>query len=230
MINSSNAASVTLTPTFGLQAHSNLQLAFGGAFQKDSGGNYVDKSDFPSLKGDFEFDWAMSNASSLASASRRRSVSTISALMSARRSRSFLLPIIKPFYDATKGMDDVINFLTTPVPIISDCCRPACSGRLTCSCRPTPRRNAGLAALRLDMMVDSETSAARAGSHHSQTIAPIAEAVFSIIMQLDSLLHRRGPRPPAWDWSFRSAISTSPTRTFAWRKSRQQRCRSCRSW
>ena len=64
MISSSNAASVTLTPTFGLQAHSNLQLAFGGAFQKDSGGNYVDKSrDFPSLKGDFKFDWSIGSDS-----------------------------------------------------------------------------------------------------------------------------------------------------------------------
>ena len=184
-IDSSNAGSVTLTPKFNLQAHSNLQLAFGGAFQKDSGGNYVDKSDFPSLKADFAFDWAMSNASSLASAPTPTVGINNIGLDVGAAITSFLLPVIKPFYEATSGMSDVIDFLTSPVPIISDFLRLGLLPPIVVQqFLPTYTSGETLDWLHfsLDMLVDhGDLDASTA-----KTIAPIAEAVFSIIKQLDS--------------------------------------------
>ncbi len=182
-IDSSNAGSVTVTPTFSLHANSNLSLAFGGAFQKDSGGNYVDKSAFPSLKADLTFNWDIAG-SSLASAQKPVVGIDNIALDVGGAITSFLLPIIKPFYDATSGMSDVINFLTSPVPIISDFLRLGLLPPIVVQqFLPTYTSGETLDWLHfsLDMLVDhGDLDASEA-----RVIAPIAEAVFSIIKQLD---------------------------------------------
>lgn len=182
-IDGSNAGSVTVTPTFALSAHSNLGLAFGGAFQKDSNGNYVDKSAFPSLKGDFQFDWTI-NAGSLANATTPIVGINNIGLDVGGAITSFLLPIIKPFYDATHGMQDVIDFMTSPVPIISDFLKLGLLPDFAVQqFLPTYTSGETLDWLHfsLDMLVDHGDLDATT----ARTIAPIAEAVFSIIKQLD---------------------------------------------
>ena len=89
----------------------------GLVLYKDGSGNYVDKSAFPSLQGDLALDWSFT-----AGAKVSPTVAGINniGLDIGGAITSFLLPVIKPFYDATSGMKDVINFLTSPVPIISD--------------------------------------------------------------------------------------------------------------
>ncbi|MBC9882178.1 LEPR-XLL domain-containing protein, partial [Bradyrhizobium sp. INPA01-394B] len=183
-IDGSNAATVTVTPTFKLNAHSNLGLAFGGGFQKDSNGNYVDKSAFPSLKGDFAFDWNI-DANSLANAAKPVVGINNIGLDVGGAITTFLLPIIKPFYDATHGMKDVIDFLTSPVPIISDFLKLGLLPEIAVKqFLPTYTSGETLDWLHfsLDMLVDQGSTIS---ADEARAIAPIAEAVFSIIKQLD---------------------------------------------
>ena len=182
-INSATAGTVTLTPTFALDVHSNLQLAFGGAFQKDSGGNYIDASAFPSLRGDFAFDWKI-DSGSLASASKPVVGIDNIGLDVGGAITSFLLPIVKPFYDATHGMADVLEFLTQPVPIINDFLKTGLLPEVAIKqLLPTysPGETLDWIHFGLDLLVDDGDL--DVGT--AKIIEPIAEAVFSIIKQLD---------------------------------------------
>ena len=123
--------SLSATPTLDLVMHSNLQIAFGGDFQQvkqpDGTTIYEDKSDYPSLSAQFQFDWTITdpnvlmNPSSIANSAEWPTVGLNDIQLNLGTTISnFLMPALKPIYDATDGMLPVFQFLVKPVPIISD--------------------------------------------------------------------------------------------------------------
>jgi Ca2+-binding RTX toxin-like protein len=119
MVAIGDLATLSPTPTFNLTAHSNLELAFGGDFEKDQSGNYTDKSQFPSIDADLIFDWAIDGASPGSAAAPTVSFSNLQ-LDIGQAITDFILPVIKPFYDDTHGLEPVIDFLTSQVPVVGD--------------------------------------------------------------------------------------------------------------
>ena len=112
-------ASITASPTFSLTAHSNLELAFGGDFEKDQSGNYTDKSQFPSIDADLNLDWSIGGSSPTSGAAPSVGFSNLQ-LDIGQAITDFILPVIKPFYDDTHGLEPIIDFLTSQVPVVGD--------------------------------------------------------------------------------------------------------------
>ena len=111
--------SITASPTFSLAAHSDLALAFGGDFQKDQSGNYTDASKFPSIDADLKLDWAIGGSSPSSGAAPAVGLSNLQ-LDIGQAITDFILPVIKPFYDETHGLEPIIDFLTSQVPVVGD--------------------------------------------------------------------------------------------------------------
>ncbi len=94
-------------------AHLDLAATFGFGFEKDANGRYQEQSDFPSLTADLIVDW---NLAALAPP-------TVSfghlKLNFGELLNHFLDPIIRPIVEVLEPMKPILDFLTTPVPIVS---------------------------------------------------------------------------------------------------------------
>ena len=120
MINVADITKLTATPDFSLATKSALHLAFGADFQKQQNGNYAEVSSFPSFSADLKFNWTLTG-DSVANSPTAPDVGLENIQFNIGTAVTNLLaPVLKPIYDATHGMQDVIKFLTTTVPIIGN--------------------------------------------------------------------------------------------------------------
>ena len=116
----SDLSSLSVDPTFGLTVQSELGLLFGADFVMQNG-QYVDQSEFPSISvQQLEFNWTLDGTSLSSGSLPSPQVGLMGISVDIGTALTDLIaPILKPFYDATNGLVPLFNFLTDPMPIIS---------------------------------------------------------------------------------------------------------------
>ena len=177
-------------PSLSLTAHSNLQVLFGADFQKDpQTGDYIDQSKFPSLKADFMLDESFGGLSIDQASAPIVSLSHVT-LDFGQAITDFIVPVLKPFYDETKGLEPFFDFLTSPVPVVGTFASWVSAnvpfGTAAIQTKlPTFDPNATYDWLHfgIDLMVDDGNIDLTTG----KDIEKGAEAVFQIFHQLDSV-------------------------------------------
>jgi Ca2+-binding RTX toxin-like protein len=184
--------SITADPTFGLNVHSNLALAFGADFQKDQNGNYVDQSKFPSIDADFALDWTIASGGPNAAATTMPNIGLNNLQLDIGQAiTDFILPVLKPFYDATHGLEPVFDFLTSKVPVVGDTVQwlhdnlSGAGDALVHQVLKTydPDKTYDWLYFGVDLMIEEGVIDETAG----RNIEKAAEAVFTIIHQLDAV-------------------------------------------
>ena len=192
-------ASINATPTFKLKVQSNLLVAFGGDFQKDAGGNYIDASKFPSLSADFMFDWGI-NGPSLNDATVAAPTVSLSHLTLdfGQAITDFILPVLKPFYDQTQGLQPFINFMTTEVPVVGTFASWVANNvpggtQVIQTKLPTfdPNSTYDWLHFGIDLLIDDGMAQST-----GEDIEKGAEAVFAIIHQLDTVYSKANTASP----------------------------------
>ena len=115
-INPSDISKLSAGPNFSLTTKSALQLAFGAQFMQNQG-VYTDVSKFPSLSATLQFDWTVNGSSLSSQAPPTVALDNINIDLGTAIT-DFLLPVIKPFYDATSGLTGLFNFLTSEMQVV----------------------------------------------------------------------------------------------------------------
>ncbi len=80
-------------------------------------GVYTDVSKFPSLSATLQFDWPVNGSSLSSQAPPIVALDNINIDLGTAIT-DFLLPVIKPFYDATSGLTGLFNFLTSEMQVV----------------------------------------------------------------------------------------------------------------
>ena len=104
-------ASAQITTT--QSAHLDLAATFGFDFEKDATGRYVERSNFPSLTSDFVVDW------DLAAPTAPHVSFDHLKLNFGQLINEFLDPIIHPIQQVLVPLKPLIDFISTPLPLLS---------------------------------------------------------------------------------------------------------------
>jgi Ca2+-binding RTX toxin-like protein len=184
----SDLSGLTITPTFALTMQSELGLLFGADFVMQNG-QYVDQSEFPSISvQQLEFNWTLDGSSLSSGSLPTPQVALMGISVDIGTALTDLIaPILKPFYDATNGLVPLFDFLTGPMPIISQLLTIV-GGALPASVIQTvlPSYEPGQTYDWLNFAVDMMADDGDIAPSTAAVIAAIGNAAMKIIVQMDT--------------------------------------------
>ena len=196
----SDIPSLSVTPNFSLNTQSDLNLAFGVNFQLDqTTGDYTDISQFPSITAQLGFTWAIDGTSLSTGSLPDPDVSLDNIEIDLGTAiTDFLAPVLKPFYDATNGLVPMFDFLTSPMPIISQIIGFAQSADLPASVIQAVLPSYDPNETKYDWLnfaVDMMADDGLIDSSDAKVIAEIGNAAMQVITELDATYSAIGSAP-----------------------------------
>ena len=176
-----------------------MQLAFGSQFQQNAQGAYTDVSQFPSIAASLAFNWTI-NGSSLSSQTPPSVALNNIEIDLGTAITDFLMPVIKPFYDATNGLSGLFSFLTSEMPVIGPLVQQNLIPDIALA-QVLPTYTSGQTYTWLDFIVDImiDKGVLNITPAEGKVIETVASDAMSIMSQMDAIYSDGQGAPVAID-------------------------------